>query len=651
MRKWLDKAWAKAAAFVLTLVLGGLTVLGGIGIGILVSYNVFLDDGAYLRQTLYQEQCYDSLSMANDYLCTQLDSVGLLDKSYYFVNTDAADSAEYNPEAAKQLLSELPRLFADAFSRELSSCQLVVSDPDTGETYLANFDLTESDKLLYDTQELYVYHLSESTGLTSIQVAITATLLEKSGQAPSYSYLVCSWLLTHTGLTIFFTVLCGLLTLFCFGFSMASAGHWHGREDIHLTWLDKVPSDVFALALLSAFFIGWDTFYSEWGRVLFCAALIPVMLLFLCVFAAQCKAGSVIRGSLTARILRLLWRILRGVTLWLWRIVTGIPLVWKTALVGLGLALLEIGLYQMNYYGEYFLVLKLVELLAVLAIALNLRTLEKNGKQLSEGDLSTPVDTRRLFGAFRRYGQAMNRLQSGMESAVQEQMRAERMKTELITNVSHDIKTPLTSIVNYVDLLKKEDIPSPAAQEYIAVLDRQSKRLKKLTEDLVEASKISSGNIQLDMQTIDLVELLYQTGGEFNERFEARGLTIVTKLPHNSVMIRADGRQLYRAIENLYTNAAKYALENTRVYVDLEVEENNAVFRIKNISKNPLPEQGAARKDLTERFVRGEESRTTEGSGLGLSIAKNLTQLMGGEFAILVDGDLFAASITFAVVA
>ena len=503
MRKWLDKAWAKAAAFVLTLVLGGLTVLGGIGIGILVSYNVFLDDGAYLRQTLYQEQCYDSLSMANDYLCAQLDSVGLLDKSYYFVNTDAADSAEYNPEAAQQLLSELPRLFADAFSRELSSCQLVVSDPDTGETYLANFELTESDKLLYDTQELYVYRLSESTGLTSIQVAITATLLEKSGQAPSYSYLVCSWLLTHTGLTIFLTVLCGLLTLFCFGFSMASAGHWHGREDIHLTWLDKIPADVFALALLSAFFIGWDTFYSEWGRVLFCAALIPVMLLFLCVFAAQCKAGSVIRGSLTARILRLLWRILRGVTLWLWRIVTGIPLVWKTALVGLGLALLEIGLYQMNYYGEYFLVLKLVELLAVLAIALNLRTLEKNGKQLSEGDLSTPVDTRRLFGAFRRYGQAMNRLQSGMESAVQEQMRAERMKTELITNVSHDIKTPLTSIVNYVDLLKKEDIPSPAAQEYIAVLDRQSKRLKKLTEDLVEASKASSGALPVDVQPID----------------------------------------------------------------------------------------------------------------------------------------------------
>lgn len=461
MKSWLGKMWAKAAAFALTLVFAALTALGGVGIGILVSYGVFLDDGAYLRQTLYQEQCYDSLSTANDYLCAQLDSAGLLDRSYYFVNDEAYTTGEYDPEAAQQLLSELPRLFADAFSRELSSCQLVVSDPDTGETYLANFDLTESDKLLYDTQELYVYHLSESTGLSAIQVAITATLLEKSGQAPSYSYLVCSWLLAHTGLAIFLTVLCGLLTLFCFCFSMASAGHWQNHEGIHLTWLDKIPADVWIIALLSAFFIGWDTFYSEWGRVLFCAALIPVTLLFLCVFAAQCKAGTVIRGSLTARVLRLLWRILRGVTLWLWRIVTGIPLVWKTALVGLGLALLEIGLYQMNYYGEYFLVLKLVELLAILAIALNLRTLEKNGKQLSEGDLSTPVDTKRLFGAFRRYGQAMNRLQSGMESAVQEQMRAERMKTELITNVSHDIKTPLTSIVNYVDLLKRRTSPPP----------------------------------------------------------------------------------------------------------------------------------------------------------------------------------------------
>lgn len=639
--------WAKAAAFALTLVFAALTALSGVGIGVLVSYGVFLDDGAYLRQTLYQEQCYDSLSTANDYLCAQLDSVGLLDRSYYFVNDEAYTTVEYDPEAAQQLLSELPRLFADAFSRELSSCQLVVSDPDTGETYLANFDLTESDKLLYDTQELYVYHLSASTGLSAIQVAITATLLEKSGQAPSYSYLVCSWLLANTGLTIFLTVLCGLLTLFCFCFSMASAGHWQNHEGIHLTWLDKIPADVWLLALLSAFFIGWDTFYLEWGRVIFCAALIPVILLFLCVFAAQCKAGTVIRGSLTARVLRLLWRILRSVARWLRRIVTGIPLVWKTALVTAALAFLEFILYVSPSRDPLFLVVKVLEILAVLAIALNLRTLEKNGKQLSEGDLSTPVDTKRLFGAFRRYGQAMNRLQSGMESAVQEQMRAERMKTELITNVSHDIKTPLTSIVNYVDLLKKEDISSPAAREYITVLDRQSKRLKKLTEDLVEASKASSGALPVDLQPTDVSVLFSQITGEYQDRLADCHLTLVTQPPAGQPVVLADSKLLSRVMDNLVSNICKYAMPETRVYVSGVTADGQMTMSFKNVSRAEL---NISPDELMERFVRGDTSRHTEGSGLGLSIARSLVQLMGGTFRLSIDADLFRADVTLPLV-
>lgn len=647
MKSWLGKMWVKASAFALTLVFAALTALGGIGIGILVSSGVFLDDGAHLRQALYQEQCYDSLSTANDYLCAQLDSVGLLDRSYYFVNDEAYTTVEYDPEAAQQLLSELPRLFADAFSRELSSCQLVVSDPDTGETYLANFDLTEDDKLLYDTQELYVYHLSASTGLTAIQVAITATLLEKSGQAPSYSYLVCSWLLTHTGLTIFLTALCGLLTLFCFCFSMASAGHWQNHEGIHLTWLDKIPADVWLLALLSAFFIGWDTFYLEWGRVIFCAALIPVMLLFLCVFAAQCKAGTVIRGSLTARVLRLLWRILRGTALWLRRIATGIPLVWKTALVTAALAFLEFILYVSPSRDPLFLVVKVLEILAVLAIALNLRTLEKNGEQLSEGDLSTPVDTKRLFGAFRRYGQAMNRLQSGMESAVQEQMRAERMKTELITNVSHDIKTPLTSIVNYVDLLKKEDIPSPAAWEYITVLDRQSKRLKKLTEDLVEASKASSGALPVDLQPTDVSVLFSQITGEYQDRLADCHLTLVTQPPAGQPVVLADSKLLSRVMDNLVSNICKYAMPETRVYVSGVTADGQMTMSFKNVSRAEL---NISPDELMERFVRGDTSRHTEGSGLGLSIARSLVQLMGGTFRLSIDADLFRADVTLPLV-
>lgn len=268
---------------------------------------------------------------------------------------------------------------------------------------------------------------------------------------------------------------------------------------------------------------------------------------------------------------------------------------------------------------------------------------------IAAGALDTKLDVENFHGQERDIAAAVNNIRAGLSDAILERIKNERMKADLITNVSHDIKTPLTSIVNYVDLLKRENLENPRARNYIRILDEKSQRLKQLTEDLVEASKISSGNVRLDMQMIDMVELIYQTGGEFNERFEERNLTIVTKLPHTPVMVRADGRQLYRAIGNLYINAAKYALEKTRVYVELVVENNTAFFSIKNVSKNPLPANTDDSKDLTARFVRGEESRTTEGSGLGLSIAKNLTTLMGGEFSIKVDGDLFAATITFGV--
>jgi signal transduction histidine kinase len=269
---------------------------------------------------------------------------------------------------------------------------------------------------------------------------------------------------------------------------------------------------------------------------------------------------------------------------------------------------------------------------------------------IASGKLLTTLEPDEFHGSERRMAEAVNHIRDGMQEALSESVRNERMKAELITNVSHDIKTPLTSIVSYVDLLKREQIDNENARKYIRILDEKSQRLKQLTDDLVEASRISSGNVRLDMQRIDFVELLYQTGGEFNERFEARNLTIVTKLPHDPVIIWADGRQLYRAIENLYTNAAKYALEKTRVYVELGAEDGEAVFTMKNISKN-VYEGDLADGALTERFVRGETSRTTEGSGLGLSIAKSLTELMDGTFSLTVDGDLFVTRIAFPVLA
>ena len=643
MKGFLDKTWAKAAAFVLTLVFGVLTVLGGVGVGILISYDVFLDGGDFLRQTMYEGNCVRSIDTADSFLRGTLANAGVLvsDGTYDYSTVENGDVTE---EERAQVISDLPRVFAEEFSRDAADCHLTVTVRGNGEVVgtFENFELTDGDKPLYATQETFTYALN--TGNTAM-VTIAADLL-RTEEVPSYSYLLLSWLTEHTGLTIFLTALFALLALFCFCFSMASAGHWAGHEGIHLTWLDKIPADVWLLVLLCTFFIGWEAFYYEWGRVFFCAALVPLVLLFLCAFAAQCKAGTVLRSALIARIARFLWRIVRSLFLGLWRIARNLPLLWKTALVMAGVFFLEM-LFVLAGYGSVdgiFVIMKAVELLAALYIALNLRTLQKGGEKLANGDFSSPIDTRYLIGDFKRYGQELNDVQSGLEQAVQEQMKAEHLKTELITNVSHDIKTPLTSIVNYVDLLKKEDIPSPEAREYIAVLDRQSHRLKKLTEDLVEASKASSGVLNVDLQPTDVNVLFSQIEGEYQERLAACQLTLVTQPPAPGTVIRADSRLLSRVMDNLVSNICKYALPSTRVYVVSTLSREAVTISFKNVSRDEL---NISPDELMERFVRGDASRHTEGSGLGLSIARSLVQLQGGRFDLAIDADLFRADITF----
>ena len=263
---------------------------------------------------------------------------------------------------------------------------------------------------------------------------------------------------------------------------------------------------------------------------------------------------------------------------------------------------------------------------------------------ISNGNTTYKIDTKLFYGKERELAENINHISTGLETALQEKVRSERLKADLITNVSHDIKTPLTSIINYVDLIKREKIQDPRIQGYLEVLEQKSQRLKTLTEDLVEASKASSGNLKLDMTSIDFVELIYQTNGEFEEKFALRHLELVSTLPDDSMLIEADGRYLWRVLENLYNNAFKYAMEHSRVYVDIAKEEENILFTIKNISENPL---NIRADELTERFVRGDVARTTEGSGLGISIAKSLTELQGGQFQLYIDGDLFKATVAF----
>ena len=648
MKGFLDKTWAKAAAFVLTLVFGVLTVLGGVGVAALISYDVFLDDGAFARQSLYENRCYSAMDHADSFLRGNLANAGLLSDAggYGYSNIENSPTAVPGEESIPSFLKELSQDFSNEFTLDGFGCHLTVASDDTGEVYLENFALTYTDKPLYTAQSTRLYTLSDGS---IYALTYTADLLQVE-TAPTYSYLLLSWLTEHTGLTIFLTALFALLALFCFCFSMASAGHWAGHEGIHLTWLDKIPADVWLIVLLCTFFIGWEAFYYEWGRVFFCAALVPLVLLFLCAFAAQCKAGTVLRGALIGRIARFLWRIVRAVFRALLHTLVRLPLVWKTALVGLVIAGAEFLLYINDFYRVrygVFLVMKLIELLAVLYIAVSLRTLQKGGEKLARGDFSSPIDTRYLLWDFKRYGQELNDVQGGLEQAVQEQMKAEHLKTELITNVSHDIKTPLTSIVNYVDLLKKEDIPSPNAQEYIAVLDRQSHRLKKLTEDLVEASKASSGALNVELQPTDVNVLLSQIEGEYQERLAACHLTLVTQPPAPGTMIQADSRLLSRVMDNLVSNVCKYALENTRVYVTAAVRDGQAVISFKNVSRDEL---NISPDELMERFVRGDASRHSEGSGLGLSIARSLVQLQGGTFALSIDADLFRADIVFPLI-
>lgn len=272
--------------------------------------------------------------------------------------------------------------------------------------------------------------------------------------------------------------------------------------------------------------------------------------------------------------------------------------------------------------------------------------IDKGVDKIAGGEVDYKIPTDRMGEEQRSIAEKINSIGQGLDMALDESIKSERLKTDLITNVSHDIKTPLTSIINYVNLLKQEEFEDPEIQRYLEVLDEKSQRLKTLTEDVVEASKISSGNITLEFMNINLVEIIQQTSGEFEEKFKARRLTEVMSFPEREVIISADGRRLWRVLANIYNNTAKYAMEGTRVYADLYTTGTTAVFSLKNISEQPL---NISADELTERFIRGDISRSTEGSGLGLSIAKTLTEMQGGKFELYLDGDLFRVTITFTI--
>lgn len=443
------------------------------------------------------------------------------------------------------------------------------------------------------------------------------------------------------------SVLCIAVLVFCFILTMMGTGWQEGRQDIRLSRLDEVPTELMMAiyAVFGAVFLIIVVYLIPESNSIFDSNRNSMSL--------AASAGYLIFLSASTSFMRRL----HGRTLWSNSICYMLFKSWKqvtsTRLLSGRFLVIYIGFFALNLLflllfrrvGIFLVfVLDMVALLYLLRDLVGKKSVWEGIHQISRGDLTYKIDTTTLQGETYEMARAINEMGDGLQEAVQAIIKNERLKADLITNVSHDLKTPLTSIVNYVDLLKRENPEGEKVRHYIEILEQKSQRLKQLTEDLVEASRISSGNVDLDMMELPLGNILEQAYGEFQERFEERGLKTVWKLEERPLHITADGSQLWRVLENLMGNIYKYAMEGTNLYIELAEKDGKAWLSFQNISAQEITVEA---DELTGRFVRGDKSRSTEGSGLGLSIAQNLTQLMGGEFRLQTEGNLFQVTISF----
>lgn len=443
-----------------------------------------------------------------------------------------------------------------------------------------------------------------------------------------------------------------------------------GNEHIRLTRFDRIPTEaalLFAVCSGIIIFAAAMYVYYEWKNILDYEKIYTIgfkVVVGMCILIMDI-VFTFFYYSLIRRIrAKTLWknsylkRIVKKASLWLLNIYDNGSIIvrtWVPYMIWLvfNLLMIIVGFYTSVPIALSLMIAFVIDMLIGMILYMDVKerqSIVEGIEKISEGDFSYQVNQENMHGDNLVLAKSVNSIGNGIKNAVEISMKDERMKADLITNVSHDIKTPLTSIINYVDLIKREEVDNERVRNYIKVLDEKSQRLKQLTDDLVEASKISSGNINLHFEKINLTELLNQTIGEFSEKFEQKGLTTVMNVNTSQVVIEADSRSIWRVMENLFNNIYKYALEGTRVYIVVyavsKSEQEAIEISIKNISANAL---NCHPEELTERFIRGDESRTTEGSGLGLSIAKNLTEAQNGTFEIQLDGDLFKVILTFPV--
>ena len=642
--KLTERTIAKVMAFLLLVVMTAVTAGGILGAAFLYQADVYSTS-----ETAFKQELFSNIAWG--------DGRTLLD---YLERNDNSQTYQINGEAARRYCLE--RNIALVEIQDKSGKELWRSSDLNAEGFRWQFTFN------YDWADPY----KPSAG--AIENAYTVKVVLSSQFNMNDAYALANWAadLAYALRYWVYAIIAAaaLMVLACFVFLLCAAGHHPGTDGVRPGWGTKLPLDLLTAAVALVLFLGIEMVveanFGGIGVVLIVvlgpAVLAGIFTGWCMSFALRLKLGSWWRNTIIYIALRWAWKVVkklggglgnlgRGLT----DLLGGIPLVGKTVLIFLGLCVLEgLGiLVSLGFFWSWgvlaflWVVEKILLFLAVLAVALMCRKLLLGGRALAAGDLSYQVDTSRMVLDFKSHGEDLNHIAQGMAAAVEERMRSERMKTELITNVSHDIKTPLTSIINYADLIGQEPKDSDKIPEYAAVLTRQSERLKRLIEDLVEASKASTGNLEVNLAPCQPGVLLTQAAGEYEQKLKDAGLDLVTRQPETAVTILADGRRLWRVFDNLMNNICKYAQRGTRVYLTLEERDGQAVISFKNTSRAPLD---IPAEELLERFVRGDAARTGEGNGLGLSIAKSLTELQQGTLDLTVDGDLFKVVLKFRTV-
>ncbi|MCR5250425.1 MAG: HAMP domain-containing histidine kinase [Lachnospiraceae bacterium] len=462
------------------------------------------------------------------------------------------------------------------------------------------------------------------------------------------------------GVVILFLVALAFLILYCIG-----AGRTNGGEEVKTSFLDRTPLEILGVGVILAELALAATLYMllkltayDWGSNAYGLSYAELVwmgvgVFFVMMILAVATLGSIVvriktrtflKSSLCFRLSVLFGKAVKKAAVWA---AEHFPLFARAAVIlpVFGIASIVEAAYLEDHTRKgavLFVLLRAGVIALIIFLLIGYSKLRDGAMRIAAGKLDVPVDEKYLLPDYRMFAHNLNSVGESIQIAVEERMKSEHLKTQLITNVSHDIKTPLTSIINYVDLLQKEDVSEEEKKEYLAILARQSDRLKKLIQDLIDASKASSGAVEVKLSEADLCTMAKQVLGEYQDKFEEAHLTTVCKNMDSELKVSADYNLLWRVMDNLFGNVLKYAMPGTRVYAEVRELDGTASFSISNISKDEL---GISGDELMERFVRGDRSRNTEGSGLGLSIAKSLMELMGGTLEINVDGDMFKAVI------